>query len=574
MSVFDAKEGKLVGSLVAQNNVQRLAFSSDAAQDDLDHTSQSRQAVAALTEEGVVELFPAPFQSFGTITNDTTSVKSKRKQMTRKAHGLVKVVRPDNLAAAVPLVDIAFQDNDLLMVWTEGGVGLVFERIRWRDQDSGDLLWSGTKEIVTGRSSSTVTAAFMNGVKDMSKSQVDESHAVVTSGGDAEDVQMALEERAVIDISSSEEDSDIEDVSASETGVRDREPEPVEATDEKVVDAQDPDDEHSEKAEEPSFGDLLLANAPEIVDVVATFDNANPHALTKTGERSVQLPSGMSLGTVLTQSLRTNDVNLLETCFHVLDLNTVRGTIERLDSSLSAALLQKLAERLHSRPGRAGRLMVWVQWTLVAHGGYLASQPEVMKKLSSLHRVVKERANSLQSLLSLKGKLDMLEAQMNLRKAMQTRSRSGKSIDEDDEDDEEGVIYVEGQEESDSEDEEMEDAAAIEARIPRRTSGGAKPRAFEDEQSEDEDSGNEMPATMNGATADSEDEGSENGEDGFIDDEASETDTESGDEGSGDDINHDDVDSINDDDESEPEAPPSKRAAKMKLSNGLFPKKI
>ncbi len=574
MSIFDVKEGKLVGSLVAQNDVQRLAFISDAADDDREHALQSRQAIAALTEGGLVELFPAPFQSFASSSNTTASVKVKRKQMTRRAIALVKMTRSDKPAVAVPLVDIAFRDNDLLMVWLEGGVNLVFERIRWRDHDSGDLLWSGTKEIVRGKSSNTIIVASMNGIKDMGKSQVDESHAVVASGGGAEDVLMDLGERDVIDISSGEEDdSDLEDASASESDALDRKPQSDNASDEEMADAQDANEENSEKAEEPSFGDLLRPNAPEIVDVAAAFDKANPQAVTRTGERSIQVPSGMSLATVLTQSLRTNDVNLLETCFHVHDLSTVRSTIERLDSSLAAALLQKLAERLHSRPGRAGSMMVWVQWTLVAHGGYLASRPEVMKKLISLHRVVKERANSLQSLLSLKGKLDMLEAQMNLRKAVQARSRSGKSFGEDDEEeDEEGVIYVEGQEESDSEDEEKAHAIAVETRTPRHTKGSAGPSAFEEEQSDDDDSGNEMPMTTNGAIADSEDEGSDSGEDGVIDDEASETDTESGDGATEDDINHDDIDSMSEENESELEAPPSKRAAKMKMSNGFVSK--
>jgi U3 small nucleolar RNA-associated protein 5 len=58
---------------------------------------------------------------------------------------------------------------------------------------------------------------------------------------------------------------------------------------------------------------------------------------------------------------------------------------------------------------------------------------------------VKQRAAPL---LSLKGKLDMLEAQMNLRRTMQSNARAAHA---DDEDDEEGVIYVEGQDESDSE---------------------------------------------------------------------------------------------------------------------------
>ncbi|KAH0152256.1 NUC189-domain-containing protein, partial [Aureobasidium melanogenum] len=167
-------------------------------------------------------------------------------------------------------------------------------------------------------------------------------------------------------------------------------------------------------------------------------------------DRSLSLPTATSLGTVLTQALRTNDRDLLETCFQMTDLPSIRSTIQRLQSPLVASLLQRLAERLHKRPGRAGNLMVWVQWSLVSHGGYLASQPDVLKKLKTLSRVIKERANGLQSLVTLKGKLDMLNAQIELRKSVQ-ETRDGRFDDGDNVDDD--VIYVEGQDDLSSDDE-------------------------------------------------------------------------------------------------------------------------
>ncbi|EEY16812.1 conserved hypothetical protein [Verticillium alfalfae VaMs.102] len=93
--------------------------------------------------------------------------------------------------------------------------------------------------------------------------------------------------------------------------------------------------------------------------------------------------------------------------------------------------------------------MTWVKWTLVAHGGALALQPKVLDRLVALQKVLNERARGLPSLLALKGKLDMLDAQMQLR---QSRQRGGgRGVDEeeeegDDDEDEEGAIYVEGEE--------------------------------------------------------------------------------------------------------------------------------
>ncbi|KAI1855210.1 hypothetical protein JX266_000075 [Neoarthrinium moseri] len=270
----------------------------------------------------------------------------------------------------------------------------------------------------------------------------------------------------------------------------------------------------------PTFGDLVRAN--ETIDVPSALSAQQPSALTAPG-RQLAPPSLASLGTVLSQALRTDDADLLESCLHTTDFTTIRNTIQRLDSSLAGTLLTKLASRMHRRPGRAGSLMTWVQWTLVAHGGALATQPGLVKKLSELNRVLEERSRGLGSLLALKGKLDMLEAQMQLRRSMQ---HHGDSDSDSDGDGEEGIVYVEG-EESDAE------------------------MANGDMDLDDED----LPATN-----------------GFIDDEASEDDDDYSEDDDDEElvgaeepldeneVNHSDIESLGEDEDSDVEAaPPAKR---------------
>ncbi|RYO82341.1 hypothetical protein DL766_007179 [Monosporascus sp. MC13-8B] len=199
------------------------------------------------------------------------------------------------------------------------------------------------------------------------------------------------------------------------------------------------DGESDQEPTAPTFGDLVRAN--ETIDVPSALSAHQSNALTTPG-RTLAPPSSASLGTVLTQALRTDDTDLLESCLHTTDLATVRNTIQRLNSTLAGTLLTKLASRMHRRPGRAGSLMTWVQWTLIAHGGALATQPGLSKKLSELHRVLEERSRGLNSLLALKGKLDLLDAQMQLRRGTH---RNIDSDDDEGEDGEEGVVYVEGE---------------------------------------------------------------------------------------------------------------------------------
>lgn len=308
------------------------------------------------------------------------------------------------------------------------------------------------------------------------------------------------------------------------------------------------DGESDAEGTSPSFGELLRGN--EIIDVNALLQQsaADSIAAVESSRSAIAPPTHQSLTTVLTQALKSDDTDLLESCLHTTDIPTIQNTIERIDSSLAGVLLNKLAARLHRRPGRAGTLMTWVQWTLVAHGGALAAQPKLLHDLNSLQKVLAERAKGLNSLLALKGKLDILEGQMELRRKMQ---RSAGLLQDGEEDaDDEDVIYVEG-EEKDAE----KDATAANGTRSRRRGGASKAARDEDEDEEDD-------RVLNGFIGDSEDEeeGSEQGDD------ESEAGEEPLDE---DEVDFDDVDeSMGEDDESDVEVAPPTKVQKVTRSFG------
>ena len=578
--LFNMTEKSIVGSLVALGEIESMTLY-EPSEDSADHI-YTKEALAAVTKQGEVELFLSPFNFGKSSQTDTpASLRPKRREQTHHADATIKVGQSERAVSSVPILAATFDGNDIVVAWVEGGLQLSFQRVLWRSPSTGEVMLKGSCNIPKTRSSANNSIGTMNGVKQPGQNHVDDSRTVVARGGDTHDSVDVAGAPEIIQISSAEDESESED--EQDDDIAQSPPRPlspahrltngVRQADEDVTmeDAGSDLGPNGGKAEEPTFGDLLRANAHEVVDVAAAFPDPTKQALAPLGEGAIKVPSGLSLGTVLTQSLRTNDVSLLETCFHVQDLHVVRATIERLESSLATNLLQKLAERLHSRPGRAGSLMVWVQWTLVAHGGYLAGQPEVVKKLRSLHRVVKERANSLQPLLSLKGKLDMLEAQMNLRKSMQ--SRFGVSMTEN-EDDEDGVIYVEGQEESSSEDEmEIEADADAADSAPKKIKIRRQGDQDTDEKSSDSDEEmDDMPTDAEEGDIESDDSGSGSEDGGLIDDEASESDGSSEGEGFEDEVDHEDVDSIDDDEESETETPVL-RAKKPKLSNGTLSKR-
>ncbi|KFY73776.1 hypothetical protein V499_06167 [Pseudogymnoascus sp. VKM F-103] len=308
--------------------------------------------------------------------------------------------------------------------------------------------------------------------------------------------------------------------------------------------ADDADDISMTDAAEPSFGDLVLAHTSEPISVSSAFPST-----AKSASSALAAPSGASLGVALSQALKTSDHALLESCLQTSDLPTIRATIQRLAAPLATTLLSLLAGRLHRRPGRAGSLMVWIQWTLVTHGGYLATQPQVVAKLAELNRVIEERARGLQGLLALKGKLDLLDAQMQLRKSVR-EARMGEEEEED-----EDVVYVEGEE---------SEAEAVEGKSKKLK----RSEEFGDSESEMSD---DMPDTLGDriiADSDDEEEDSDD-EGGLLDDEAEETDDDSGDDEE--EVDFDDADEDEEDSDDAAAATPV-RSSKMARVNGVFGK--
>ena len=392
-----------------------------------------------------------------------------------------------------------------------------------------------------------------SGTKISSKSTIDESRTSV-SGPDAlqaskpETINISSDDDSDEDFSEEEDSDEEQKVNGGQVTSQSK---PLHPRLNGVAIDQLPSPNHSLQVDEAeddgadaeptadSFGELL--HGREGIDVTALLQEsaaANLAAVPSTRTALVP-PSHQSLTSVLSQALRSDDTDLLESCLHTTDLPTIRNTIEQIDSTLAGTLLNKLASRLYRRPGRAGNLMTWVQWTLIAHGGALASQPKVIHGLNGLQKVLAERAKGLNSLLALKGKLDLLEGQMDLRRKMQRGS--GLLQQEDDEDDKD-VIYVEGETDKAS---ERDLANGIGARRKRNA---------------DVDSDDDSVPVVNGYDEDSEDEEEDDSEEDNDDDEAEESLDE-------DEVDYDDVDeSMGEDEESDVDAAPPSKVQKVARS--------
>lgn len=382
--------------------------------------------------------------------------------------------------------------------------------------------------------------------KAATKTRIDEGRTAVSSGLSKPASKVSADDIEI------PEDEENQSGSDDEEGASEDESNPTEQKttlrqkqrpDETDADAvmQDGADNSDGEPASPTFGDLVRGNAT--IDVPASL--AAQEAAAQTSKLEVQQRptapvSATSLGTVLNQALRTDDADLLESCLQTTDVKIIENTINRMDSSLASILLSKLSARMHRRPGRAFGLMRWMQWTLVAHGGALVTQPDLVARLGELSRVLEERSRGLSSLLALKGKLDMLDSQMKFRKSIKAagaaRTRGGDEEDvseaEEDDVDEPGVVYVEGEE-------------GLSKALTNGTTGRGA--------AADED--DDFPAA-GAVISDSEAESDEEFEEELDEDLA---DAESLDE---DEVDHDDVEE--DEEEEESEAEESRRPAKVR----------
>lgn len=492
INVYSLQNRNLVRTLVAGSGVI-AADVYDPSEDVVQ--IRRKQLLSVLTKDGTVELFWQPFAQAEQINGD---LKSSRKNLTRKAGASIRLVSPDPKSKHVPIFAASIQGHDIVVASADSGADFSFQKIRWQDEGNGQLLFGGQKDVVKVRSASTLNTATLNGVKDMGKSHVDESKTVVVNSGS---------QPVTIDLSSDESEDEAEEVDDDDEEDEEQSPTDTQAasndveqdldeaseveadSDEEMAEADAvdaaSDEEMADPEAEPTFGELLASRHPTEISISSALPPDASTLTIKSGNPVI--PSGMSLGTVLTQALRTNDNNLLEACLHTLDITIVKNTIQRLDPGLAGALLSKLAERLASRPGRYGNLIAWVQWTCIAHGGAIAAQPDVTGKVRTLYQILGQRVRSMDSLLLLKGKLDMLDAQLRYRKdvvAQQGARRGDRN--------EPGMIYIEGADGGDNWDSEDEDDDLDEGLETIRPSKRAKGRkALEDLISEEGESENE-----------------------------------------------------------------------------------
>jgi hypothetical protein len=156
--------------------------------------------------------------------------------------------------------------------------------------------------------------------------------------------------------------------------------------------------------------------AVDATSTAASVDHESPVASPSKLEQEIDLQDSSSLLSGLMQALRNEDEAALNHCLSPsVSLETILLTLKELPQDQAFPLLNELTKRLNTDKGYGSRhLIPWVQNLLSIHAGLLLTLPKLEQRLQGLHGVVSQRLKAYSKLQNLKGKMDMLKAQVSI----------------------------------------------------------------------------------------------------------------------------------------------------------------
>jgi len=373
--------------------------------------SPDGDVLAVVSEDGKVHVFD--LQSDVTTTSATS-----RRARGKNARAVPQVTPAFSInvilakrGSVLPVFRTKFTGPSLILAWPEQGSVPVFESISWKSAEN--IL--RTEDITLEKAPAAPMAQehLVGGIDPASAPTFSEGKAKVVTGADTGDLSDASDDETLAERLETLEVELNKQTKSTSTK------KPASGT------------PQAEQTSKPRQKDLQL-----------------------------KLSQPGSFATLLNQALTLNDKQLLEICLEERDPAMIKTSIVKLEPPLAAALLEHLAATAARSLNRSTTLAQWIRWTVVIHGAYLVTLPNLLRTLAGLHSTLSTRAATLPRLLALQGRLELLEEQLSVR----NEYAAAQAAAEDDADepeiyyDEDEAMIVNGEEANDqSDDEEIND---------------------------------------------------------------------------------------------------------------------
>ncbi|OWB75794.1 hypothetical protein B5S31_g5779 [[Candida] boidinii] len=409
------------------------------------------ELLAAVTENGVVEVFNDPFGNNKGDSNDddaddnNNNNNNKKKSILNRRRRSAAVVKskPSDLIISInrpkdsnptneklTIQNVTITSKYLKFSWLEDSSISFFDNIEWWKLNENSEKYYNLNEnidLIKIKPNLKTTQHSLFGHDRASAKHYNEANAIISSGDQIGDVNKD---------SDNEEDDDDED-----------------------------EDDELTLAEKLELANSSTHNNNNTNTNNKQNNNNNNNNAQTMNKQKKSVSSG-TLTVVLSQALKANDHSLLETVLNNKDESIIRNTISRLQSSYIIILLSRLAERIARNGNRQLNLTHWIKWVLIFHGGYLLNYPNTSSDLSILSSTLRRKADSLDRMLELKGKLNLLTDKIELKRDMMTWENEGNVDDEDEDEvnveyieelDDAGLLDSDDDDEDDSDDNEDED---------------------------------------------------------------------------------------------------------------------
>lgn len=134
--------------------------------------------------------------------------------------------------------------------------------------------------------------------------------------------------------------------------------------------------------------------------------------LNKPVESSSKIPKSDHVAQLLVQGLHSNDKNILRTVLCNRDEDVIRNTIKRLPMTVIVPLVGELTSFIQGKTLSSQIGALWLKHLVMVHSGLLISNPDLPDLVGKVLGNIESRLALLVPLSRLKGRLDLLMAQV------------------------------------------------------------------------------------------------------------------------------------------------------------------
>lgn len=178
---------------------------------------------------------------------------------------------------------------------------------------------------------------------------------------------------------------------------------------------------------EPKFTDFVLEGNSEDVTVDINYEEKN-NDIVEQKRNGIAVPQSIQIRNISVKELyeklysslnSEHDQETLDLCNTNDNEENIKDTVKmfsKVDDHCLLKLFDIISFHVSSNPSKNSSLAVWLKWILLIHGRFIAEFPNQNENLRRLSEGLSDGMKLMPRLLTLKGRLQLLQTQISIRK--------------------------------------------------------------------------------------------------------------------------------------------------------------